>query len=40
MAKRKEKYIQLVYSTLHTKLRTEQHNPHKKPEVNSGAPEG
>ena len=30
----------MICKTLHRKLKTEQHLPHQKPEVNSGAPEG
>jgi hypothetical protein len=37
MAKRKEKTI---YKTLYGKLKIKQHEPHLKPAVNSGAPEG
>jgi hypothetical protein len=30
----------MIYKTLHRKLKTEQQEPHWKPRVNSGAPEG
>ena len=30
----------MIYETLHRKLTIEQHEPHKKPRENSGAPEG
>jgi len=39
MAKRKKGQT-TIYKTLHIKLKIEQHEPHKKPFVNSGAPEG
>ena len=29
----------MIYKTLHRKLKTEKHEPHKKPDVNSGVPE-
>jgi len=29
----------MIYKTLHRQLKIEQHEPHKKPEMNSGAPE-
>ena len=29
-----------IYKTLHRKLKIEQHEPHWKPGMNSGAPEG
>ena len=30
----------MIYKTLHSKLKIEKNQPHKKPGVNSGAPEG
>jgi hypothetical protein len=30
----------MIYKTQHRKIKIEQHEPHKKPGVNSGAPEG
>jgi hypothetical protein len=30
----------MIYKTLHRKLKIEKNEPHKKPGVNSGAPEG
>ena len=42
MAKRKkneEKDNQVIYKTIHRKLKIDQHESHKKPGVNSGAPE-
>ena len=36
----KEKGQSTVYKTIHIKLNIEQHGPHQKPGVNSGAPEG
>jgi hypothetical protein len=29
-----------IYKTLHIKLKIEEHEPHSKPGVNAGAPEG
>jgi hypothetical protein len=41
MAKRKRTRGQTtIYKTLHTNLKIEQHEPHLKPGVNLGAPEG
>jgi hypothetical protein len=31
---------QMIYTTLYRKLKIEQHEPHKKTWINSGAPEG
>ena len=36
----KEKGQTPIYKTLHRKLKTDQHEPHKQPGVNSGAPDG
>ena len=30
----------MIYKTLHRKLKIEQHEPHRKPWVNGGAPQG
>jgi len=30
----------MIYKTIYRKLKIEQHEPHQKPVVNSGAPEG
>jgi len=38
MAKKKRQTT--IYKTLHRKLKIEQHEPHQKPGMNSGAPEG
>jgi hypothetical protein len=41
MTKRKSTKEQTtIYKTLHWKLDIEQHEPHKKPGINSGAPKG
>jgi hypothetical protein len=36
--KKKDEKQPLIYKTLHSKLKIEQHEPHKKMEMNSGAP--
>jgi hypothetical protein len=36
----KEKGQTVIYKALHRKLKIQQHGPHLKPKVNSGAPEG
>ena len=38
--KKKYKRTNNDLQNIHIKLKIEQHEPHKKPEVNSGAPEG
>jgi len=41
MAKRKRtKGQSTIYKTLHIKLKIEQHEPHRKPGVRTGTPEG
>jgi hypothetical protein len=41
MAKEKDTEGQtMIYKTLHRKLKIEQHEPHWKPMMDSGAPEG
>jgi hypothetical protein len=39
MAKKRTKGQKTTYKTLHIKLNIEHHEPHQKPEVNSGSPE-
>jgi hypothetical protein len=39
-SQQKEKEQTTIYKTLHRKLKIERHEPHLKPGVNSGAPEG
>jgi hypothetical protein len=37
--RKRKKGRTMIYKTLHRKLKIEQHEPYKKPGVNSGAPE-
>jgi len=38
--KKKDKRPKKIYKTFHRKLKIEQHEPHYKPGMNSGSPEG
>jgi hypothetical protein len=37
--RKKDNRTKMIYKKLHRKLKIEQHEPHSKPGVNSGAPE-
>jgi len=38
--KKRTKRSTMIYKTLHRKLKIEQHEPHRKPWLNGGAPQG